>query len=876
MMHQYLQVKSQYQDCLLWFRLGDFYEMFLEDAKIGSRVLGIVLTSRARGKDGKIPMCGIPYHAADAYLSKLIKAGHKVAICEQLTQPDGKNLVEREVIRIVTPGTVLDEKSLERKQHNYVLSLCLEHDAGHEVLGVAATDLSTGDLQANQFQLSDERTIDHVLGQIFTQFQPTECIFPPSQHEFFSTQKELQRRLNLALFAFQDWNTWAKKPEKTIQSYFKLSGKEKSVIYKLPIAEIATGALLGYLQHTQKTVVSHLHSIQLLLADDYLKMDRSTMDNLELFRPLSDRQKAGSLLDVIDHTRTAMGGRLLRQWLLQPLVIQRKIEDRLDAVEFFLKNLGLRADIIDFLAELNDIERIISRLSVKLGNPKDMKSLEESLGIGVKISEQLKEFSTENLRSLLLELSNQINPDLNSLITHLHHTLVADPPFDPKNGYLIQDGIEPELDSLRKIVRESRDWIAQLEIQERQRSGISSLKIKFNQVFGFYIEVSNSNLKLVPENYMRKQTLVNGERFITPELKKHEHIILKAEERINQIEYDLFLKLIEKILAEVKLIQATASALAQIDCLVGLAELAENQNYVKPLLSDDGEIELVASRHPVVEQLVETHRFVPNDIALNSLDRQLLLLTGPNMAGKSVLMRQVALIVLMAHMGSFVPAKSAKISLTDQIFVRSGAADMISAGLSTFMVEMVETAYILRHATEKSLIIMDEIGRGTSTYDGISIAWAVAEKIVDCEGRGPKTLFATHYHELQALSEECPKKIHNYHMAITEHEQKPVFLYQLQTGGASHSFGIAVAELAGVPNPVIDRAKKLLHDLEHRNQAIEVITDEIEKIEAPMTIPTSISPTSKDIEMKLRQISIEQLTPLEALNILAQLKKEVM
>lgn len=660
MMQQYLQVKKQYADCLLWFRLGDFYEMFLDDAKIGSRVLGIVLTSRARGKDGKIPMCGIPYHAADAYLSKLIKAGHKVAICEQLTQPDGKNLVKREVIRIVTPGTVLDEKSLERKQHNYIVSLCLENDSGDKVLGIAATDLSTGDLQANQFKLTDERTIDHVLGQVFTQFQPTECIFPPSQHEFFSALKELKRATNLALFSFQEWSAWAKKPEQTIQTYFKLSGKEKSLISKLPIAEQVTAGLLGYLQHTQKTVVSHLHTIQLLLADDYLKMDRSTMDNLELFRPLSDRQRAGSLLDVIDHTRTAMGGRLLRHWLLQPLVIQRSIEDRLDAVEFFLKNGGLRADIIDYLAELNDIERIISRLSVKLGNPKDIKSLEESLAIGVKISERLIEFSSEKLPSFLRKLAEEIKPDLLSLIAHLHNTIVATPPFDPKNGYLVQDGIDPELDELRTVVAGSRDLIAKLEVHEKQRSGISSLKIKFNQVFGFYIEISNSNLKNVPEDYMRKQTLVNAERFITPELKKHEQIILKAEERMNQIEYDLFLKLVDKILSEVKNVQSTAAALAQIDCVVGFAELAENQNYCKPQLTDNGEIVLVASRHPVVEQLVESHRFVPNDISLNNSDKQLLLLTGPNMAGKSVLMRQVTLIVLLAHIGSFVPAKSRK------------------------------------------------------------------------------------------------------------------------------------------------------------------------------------------------------------------------
>ncbi len=849
MMLQYLEVKKQYADCLLWFRLGDFYEMFLEDAKIGSRILGIVLTSRARGKDGRIPMAGIPYHAADAYLSKLIKAGYKVAICEQLSEPDGRTLVQREVIRIVTPGTVLDEKSLERKQHNYIVSVYV----ANQVVGIAATDLSTGDLHANEFSITADRSFDQIIEQVFTQLQPSECIVAANQHQQFKEQKVFKRFPHTAVFAFEGWNEWTIKPAKTIQKYFQSKSATKSVISQLVSAEIATAALLGYLQHTQKMVVTHLHTIQLLLSEKYLKMDRSTMENLELFRPLTERQQVGSLLDVIDHTRTAMGGRLLRQWLLQPLIDKNAIEKRLATVSFFLTQTHARASLIDFLSELNDIERIISRLSAGLGNPKDLKSLEHSLELAISIKELLspQEISGVSLPPLLTELLEKINAELQQLIDQLHSTIVADPPFDPKQGYLIQPGINTELDALRSVIEKSRDWIAELEIKEKERSGISSLKIKFNQVFGFYIEISNSNLHLAPADYTRKQTLVNAERFITPELKKHEEVILQAEEKMNQIEYHLFMELVQNVLSQVKIIQAVAASLAEIDCLANLGELAENQKYTQPKISEDGEIELHGSRHPVVEQLVETHRFVPNDVMLNSRDQQLLLLTGPNMAGKSVLMRQVALIVLMAHIGSFVPAKSAKISLTDQIFVRSGAADMISAGLSTFMVEMVETAYILRHATADSLIVMDEIGRGTSTYDGISIAWAVAEQIVNCDERGPKTLFATHYHELQALAEECPQKIHNYHMAIAEHEQKPVFLYQLQKGGASHSFGIAVAELAGVPDSVILRAKTLLGELEHRHQSVS------------------------SIDAELKQLSVEQLTPIEALNVLARLKKKV-
>lgn len=811
MMLQYFAVKKKYQDCLLWFRLGDFYEMFLEDAKIGSRVLGIVLTSRARGKDGKIPMCGIPYHAADSYLGKLIKAGHKVAICEQLTQPDGKNLVQREVIRIVTPGTVLDEKNLDRKQHNYVISLVIRE----QILGVAATDLSTGDLQANQFSLSEQYPLAHWLSKIFTQLQPSECLVAPAQLSTFQKQQEFKYRPQLTVFEFADWEKWTKHAEKTIKNYFSFSQQQKNGLSKLPIAEVATAALLGYLQHTQKTIVTHLHSIQLLLADDYLKMDRSTIDNLELFQPLSHQHETGCLLNVIDHTRTAMGGRLLRQWLLQPLVDQEKIEARLASVEFFLQQLPLRTTLLTNLTQMNDLERMLSRLSVKLGNPKDVMSLAESLTIGLQLRETLEKF-TNKLPLLLQQLGQEISPTLAQLVDQIQKTLVTDPPFDAKQGGLIQAGLHPELDELRQIIDHSRDWIAQLELAEKQRTGISSLKIKFNQVFGFYIEISNANLHLAPSDYQRKQTLVNGERFITPELKKHEQLILTAEEKSHQIEYRLFEELVTKILREVTIIQTAANAIAQCDCLLSLAEVAEDHDYVRPRLNRTGELELRGSRHPVVEQLIESHRFVPNDVSLNETDRQLLLLTGPNMAGKSVVMRQVALIVLMAHLGSFVPATSANISLTDQIFVRSGAADMISAGLSTFMVEMVETAYILQHATADSFIIMDEIGRGTSTYDGISIAWAVAEQLVQNQQsdkkspRGPKTLFATHYHELQALATEFPHKIHNYQMAIAEHESKPVFLYQLQAGAASHSFGIAVAELAGVPEAVITRAKTLL------------------------------------------------------------------
>ena len=841
MMQQYMELKKQHAECLLFFRLGDFYEMFLDDAKTAAEVLGITLTSRARGKDGRIPMAGVPYHAVDGYLAKLISAGYKVAICEQITEPDSKGLVERAVVRIVTPGTLLDEKNLHKKENNYLLSLATEKN----LVGVAVADVSTGEFLSSEFLIGTDLTLAQILGEIFSQFHPAECILSPELYADKNVLQLLTKQDSMSISPYSDWQKWAspKQVAKILKNHFKVTTLASFTIAENPVAQQASAALLGYLQHTQKTLVSHIQTLQPLFAEKYVRMDHSTISNLELFVNLRNGQRKASLLDVIDHTQTAMGGRLLKKWLMKPLFSKKEIEARLDEVEKFLQKSQLRQELKEELRKITDIERTLARISVKLGNPRDLRNLAAALKLSLDILAKLK--------------VTQPRAEIKKLISIIENTLVELPPIDPRQGGLIANGINTHLDELRKIVNTSKDWMAELEIAERKKTGISSLKIKFNQVFGFYIEISNANLHLAPVSYMRKQTLVNAERFITPELKKHEEIILQAEEKMQKIEYKVFLHLVDQVLQTIAPLQSVAKSIAQIDCLVGLAELAARQHYTRPTIVKNGEIEISEGRHPVVEQLLDDHSFVPNDVMLDENEHQLLLITGPNMAGKSVFMRQVALITILAHIGSFVPAKKAKISLTDQIFVRSGAADMITAGLSTFMVEMVETAYILRHATNQSLIIMDEIGRGTSTYDGISIAWAVAEHLVSGEsGLGAKTLFATHYHELQTLATEYPKKIQNFHMAMTEHKETPIFLYKLERGGASHSFGVAVAKLAGVPQKVVARARHLLRELEERS-----LPDE----KNPREVST--------LEQKIAEIDLNSLTPLEALNVLAKLKE---
>ncbi len=856
MMKQYMEIKKNYQDCLLFYRMGDFYELFMEDAHIGARILNITLTSKHNGKNGKIPMAGVPYHAVDAYLNKLVKAGYKVAICEQVSLPNKYGLVDREVVRVVTPGTMLDEKALEKKENNYIISLLIED----EILALAIADISTGYFSLTQLPFEN---LSQVLRDELSRINPSECILPESLYNDPELLKLLKTEKGLSIYCFHEWDVFAQKAEAYLKKHFGVATLAGFAVEDKLLALQAAASLLGYLEETQKTAVSHIKKITIFSSDEYMMLDKSTMINLELFSTIREHDTRGTLLNVLDMTKTAMGGRLLKQWLRKPLLQKSEIGKRHDAVEEFLKNNTARNLLRTRLEEVNDIERILSRLSVHIGNARDIINLKQSLHTILDIKASLKEYEA----SLIQELTEKISQKIKNTIEYIDIYIIDEPPIDLKSGGLIKNGVDKELDTLRHTVSGSKNWIAKLEEDEKERTGISSLKIRFNKVFGFYIEISRSNLHLVPQDYIRKQTLVNGERFITPELKQHEEIILTAEEKINELEYSIFIKVLAQILTQIEMLQEAAQSIAILDCLLNFANLAETEEYVRPKMLYSGEIRIKNGRHPVVEKLLDEMQFVPNDITLDNINQQLLLITGPNMAGKSVLIRQVALIVLMAQIGCFVPAEQAYISIVDRIFVRSGASDVITSGLSTFMVEMVETAYILHHTTRNSLIIMDEIGRGTSTYDGISIAWAVAEHLVTAINPSPKTLFATHYHELQALEEQYPTKIKNYHMAVANEKGVPVFLYTILPGGASHSFGVAVAKLAGIPFPVIEKALEVLSSLENRQ------TNQEQKV--ALSYQEQLPLTQHLIHKELEQIDIHQMTPLEALNKLAELKDKI-
>jgi DNA mismatch repair protein MutS len=806
MMRQYMVIKKQYPDCLLFFRLGDFYELFLDDAIIGAKALDIILTKRPRGKDGDIPMAGVPFHAADSYIAKLVKLGHKVAICEQISEPNAKGIVERDVVRIVTPGTILDEKTLDAKEHNYTMSISL----GEKTAGIAVADISTGDFYVTEIDFDDNA--HQSIANELARFTPAECIVNTVLYNDPAFLKTVSDERVTNITHFQEWDSYANQSEKNLLRHFKVKTLRGFGITPKSEALRAAGTLLGYLAHTQKDKIAHITSIKTYTPKERVALDASTIANLEIFASLRDNDDHGSLIECIDETETALGGRLLRTWLREPLKNKKQIEARLNAVEILVHKRQLRIKARECLAAMYDIERILSRLSVGIGNPHDLINLKNSLHAATRLSEILDSLESPLIQELLASI-----PKAKPVIEHIEKYIIPEPPFDPKEGGLIREKVNAELDTLRAGIKDSQTWIAHLEHKERERTGISNLKVRFNSVFGYYIEISRSNLAHVPKDYIRKQTTVNAERFITLDLQRYEEIVLKGQEKINKLEFQLFKEVILFVLSHAKEIQKIAEAIAMVDCLISFAHTADSERYVKPTIITTGEIKIEDGRHPVVEQLPDTS-FVPNNTLLNNDDSQLIIITGPNMAGKSVYMRQVALITLLAHIGSFVPAKRASISLVDRIFVRSGARDSIGRGLSTFMVEMVETAYILHHATQDSLIIMDEIGRGTATYDGISIAWAIAEYLVTHEAHSAKTLFATHYHELQDLEKHHPDKIKNYHMAIEEHKNNPVFLYRLTRGGAHGSYAIAVAKLAGVPDKVTKRAIELLSQFDKKEE----------------------------------------------------------
>lgn len=804
MMVQYMELKERYPNCILFFRLGDFYEMFLEDAKLGSEVLGITLTHRSRGKDGKIPMAGVPYHAVSNYLNKLVSAGYKVAICEQLSDPSAKGLVERDVVRVVTPGTITDETSLDKKTNNFLATLYF-NDTG---LALAAADLTTGVIWVKK--ISREK-YEPLLAAELAKLNPSEVILSQELYDEPSLLSFLSQNNVKNIFPITLPSEKTSYFSDLLEKCFKVKTLASFGFADDSIEVIAVGVLVYYLQFTQKGDLGHFHSIKNHSDPTYLALDRSSIINLELLKTLRDNEKLGSLINHLDFTITAMGGRKLKTWLLHPLLSQKDINARLDVVESYFLNRRKRTQLRDILHNIRDIERIVSRISLGYGNPRDLINLSSSLTDAVALSSHL-----DMVNSLEATVRKGLrSKGLEAVISKVTSTIVEEPPIDPKQGGVIKENISLELDTLNEKIARSRDWIARLEQTEKEQTGISSLKVKFNKVFGFYIEVSKSNLHLVPAHFDRKQTLVNAERFTTNELKKHEEIILTAEEKTNTLEHSIFLEVCEFVVSHMGTLQESADCIATLDCLLAFAEAAEANNYTRPTFNEDGLLKIDSGRHPVVECLLKDYEFVPNDTELDSSANQMWLITGPNMAGKSVYIRQVALIVLMAQMGSFVSASFANISIVDKIFVRSGASDVITSGLSTFMVEMVETAYILNNATSRSLIVMDEIGRGTSTFDGISIAWSVAEYLVSNQSNiFPKTLFATHYHELEGLEKSFPSKVKNYQMAIEASEGDPVFLHKLVSGGAGHSYGVVVAKLAGVPSVVLERAYELLEKLE--------------------------------------------------------------
>jgi DNA mismatch repair protein MutS len=843
MMAQYKQIKAEHQDCILMFRLGDFYEMFFEDAVEASKILQITLTSRNKGAVSKAPMCGIPFHALDNYLSKLTRAGKKVAICDQVTEPTGKGIVERAVARVVTPGTTFDDNILDNKANNYIVAIHFEQ----EKFGFAYADVTTGEFRVTE--LSSVKDLSTELLRI----NPSELIAEENLLEKLRPITSEQSRI--CAFPYN----YHKDSEPELLNAFELKSLKPFGLEDKKIPTHAAGMLFEYLKETQKNELKHIQKINFYRISEFMPLDESCIRNLELFYTNRDQKKEGSLIWVLDQTVSSMGGRLMRNWLLHPLLTSARIEDRLNKIEVFVQDSSLLREMRESLNDVYDVERLLSRLSLGSGNARDIKAMQRSLEIVPKLKELITNLD------LLKNLNDQLDP-LTELKDLIERAIVDEAPATIREGNMINEGFNPELDELRSISTEGKTFIKDLQEREAKRTGINSLKVKFNKVFGYYIEISKANLTAVPEDYIRKQTLVNAERFITPELKEYEEKVLTAEDRIKELEYELFYEVRMAIVKEMIKIQNIAKVIATLDALSGLAFLAVKNNYSKPVILEQSEIDIKNGRHPVIEHLSFSQDFVPNDCELNeNLNFQLI--TGPNMGGKSTYLRQVALIVLMAHIGCFVPAENARIGVFDRIFTRVGASDNLSAGESTFMVEMQEASYIVNNATEKSLIILDEIGRGTSTYDGVSIAWAIMEYIHD--HLEAKTLFATHYHELIELADKLVRA-RNFSVNVRENEQEGVvFLYKVIEGGVDKSYGIEVAKLAGLPVDVIGRARGVLSELETKH----IQKSKIHKEQIPMFEENKRSHEGLKMLDDISKMDIDKMTPLEAMQKLNEMKK---
>lgn len=859
MMQNYLKTKEQYKDCLLFYRLGDFYEMFFDDAIVASRELEITLTGRACGLEEKAPMCGVPYHAVDIYLSRLIAKGYKVAICEQLEDPKtAKGIVKRDVIRVVTPGTVIETNMLEEKKNNYIMSIFKKG----MYYGIAVCDISTGDFYTTEIKLQDnnfEKLLDE-----YARYSPAELVV---NTQMGNSEKELNimKDRNNTFVTTRDDSIFESDFSKIAELYTIVDNYDKEKEVDSELIARATNGLLNYFTETQKVKLEHINKIQVYEVQKYMSLDINARRSLELTERMRDKSKRGTLIWVLDKTNTSMGGRLLRRWINDPLLDVKEINERLEAVEELKNNIMFRGDIVDSLRKVYDMERLAGKISYGNANGRDLISLKNSLENLPTLKSVLSNATSQLLKRMYEKLD--VLEDMYKLIDE---SIVDEPPISVKEGGLIKPGFNKEIDEYKLASTEGKNWIVQLEAKERELTGIKNLKVGYTKVFGYYIEVTKSFIKDVPtDRYIRKQTLTGAERYITEELKSMEDRILGAEEKVVSMEYEIFTQIRNEIGKNIERIQTSSSTIATVDVLSSLAIVAEDNNYVRPEVNEGTTIDIKDGRHPVIEKMLGSGEFVENDTYLNSDDVRVAIITGPNMAGKSTYMRQVAIITLMAQIGSFVPASEAKIGIVDKIFTRVGASDDLSSGQSTFMVEMNEVANILKDATPKSLVILDEIGRGTSTYDGLSIAWAVAEYIADKSKIGCKTLFATHYHELLQL-EGTVEGIKNYQVEVKEKGEDVIFLRKIIEGGTDESYGIHVAKLAGVPRNVVTRANKVLRSLEKGGVKVKEDKEDKKQVAGQFDL---FDMKNEDIIHELDKINVNELTPIDALNTLVKIKE---
>ncbi len=886
LMQQYVEIKEQYKDCILFYRLGDFYEMFFEDAVTCAKELEITLTGKNLGQDERAPMCGVPYHAVENYLSRLIAKGYRVAICEQVEDPKAaKGIVKREVIRIVTPGTNLNTQTLEEGKNNFLMGIVHTVNA----YGIATVDITTGDFFVTEVD-TERKLLDEI-----NKYSPSEIICNSTFLVSGVDVSDLKNRLNISISDLEPWYFEEEACTKALMDHFQVASLNGLGLKDYSIGVVASGAVMLYLYETQKNSLSHLTRILPYSTSRYMILDSSTRRNLELVETLREKQKRGSLLWVLDRTKTAMGARLLRSYIEQPLIEKADITDRLDAIEELNDTAITREEIREYLNAVYDLERLISRISYKSAGPRDLIAFKNSLAMIPSIKLLLENSHC----TLLQQIESELDP-LRDLYDLIEAGIEEEPPITVREGGIIKDGYQEEVDKLRKAKTEGKNWLADLETKERDRTGIKNLKIKFNRVFGYYLEVTNSYQSLVPDNWIRKQTLANAERYTTSELKELEDVILGAEDKLFSLEYELFCNIRDTISLEVQRIQQTAKAVAKIDVFASLAYVSERNRFIRPVINEEGIIDIKDGRHPVVEQMITGDMFVANDTYLNNKEKRISIITGPNMAGKSTYMRQTALIVLMAQIGCYIPAASGNIGIVDRIFTRVGASDDLASGQSTFMVEMTEVANILRNATGNSLLILDEIGRGTSTFDGLGIAWAVVEHIANPKLLGAKTLFATHYHELTELEGKIDS-VNNYCIAVKEQGEDIIFLRKIIPGGADKSYGIQVAKLAGVPDGVLKRARDIveelsLNDIADKAKSMKAVTVQEEAAEEAYIKEAAVAREkgtrkSKEVENQLslfdfqfsvpsyidevRELNLNAMTPMDAMNYLYQLQQKV-